>query len=98
MLLTTAHPAPPRYIAELDFIHDASIALRDEFYTACAAFRYRETVALSRALNIHPRTVQSWRYKERMPNWYIANLIIDWVKQGKPMRQVPYNEGKGIML
>lgn len=43
-------------------------------------------MGLSRALGRHPRTVEAWKYKEKMPRWYVVMEVIDWDKRGRPLK------------
>lgn len=79
----------PRFVATLPFMADSELKFRDKFYGICATFKYREVMALSRALGICPRTIETWKYKERMPNFYTAMQVIEWNDRGRPMEQVP---------
>jgi len=88
----------PHYVAVMDYSNDAEVRFREEFYRACADFHYREIMALSRALGVDVNTVERWKYKLNFPSWYVAYLIIDWVKRGKPMKKVPpWESAVGIL-
>ena len=87
-MVMTGRTGRPYFVAKIDFENDRTIELMDEFYRACSAFRYREMMALSRALGISDRTIRAWKYKETFPRWDIALQVIDWVKHGKPMEKV----------
>jgi len=76
----------PRYVAELDDSKDPAIQFRERFYAACSTLRYRDIMALSRALNCSTRAIESWKYKEKMTDIGTALTVIEWIKQGKPMR------------
>lgn len=65
----------------------------DEFYSVCATFHYRETMAVSNALGVTPRTVRNWKYHKTLPDYEIVCAVIDWVNQGKPVRNVPQSQG-----
>ena len=78
----------PFVVATMSFANDKKLELMREFYTITATFRYREVVALSRALKMHPRTIDRWKYGETFPRWDIALDVIDWYKAGKPMTLV----------
>jgi len=88
----------PRYVAELNFSTDPAIAFRESFYAACSTLRYRDIMALSRALNYSTRAIESWKYKEKMPSTYIALRVIEWTKQGKPMKLERPTDYKYSML
>jgi len=74
----------PRFVAQLGDT-DLAQSYYDDFYNACATLRYRDIMALSRALNVHTRTIESWKYNEKRPDFSIMLEVIDWTKQGKPM-------------
>ena len=76
----------PHFVAQLSLETDSELKLRDKFYRICATLRYREVMALSRALGVHPRTVEAWKYKEKMPRWYTAMQVIDWDKRHRPLK------------
>ena len=86
MALATGGRGRPCAVAQIPFSNDRKLQLLQEFYAVCATFRYRETVALSRALGITPRTVQKWKYQESFPRWDIAVDVIEWVNLGKPIK------------
>jgi len=88
----------PCVVADIDFSNDAELALWDEFYEACSDFRYAEIMALSRAFGISPNTVERWKYRINFPRKGIAQQVIDWVKQGKPMREIPPSQTRSDML
>jgi len=89
MAIAITKSGRPAFFAELNFANDGELELRDRFYNICSSFRYREIMALSRALGVAPFTVERWKYKMTFPSWYVALQVIDWVKRGKPMRKVP---------
>ena len=82
--LVTNKGGRPHYVARLP--KDQSLQFRDNFYQACSTFKYRDIVALSRALGTSPRAVISWKYRERMPRISTALSVLEWTKQGKPMQ------------
>lgn len=88
MVVAIAKRGRPFHIAEINYETDSEVKLRDQFYKACSTFHYCDIMALSRAIGVEPRTVERWKYKEVFPSWYVALQIIDWVKRGKPMREV----------
>ena len=93
MAVTCSRAGRPCFVAEIDLSDDREMALRDAFYKACETFRYRDIMALSRALHVAPITVQTWKYGLRFPRRDIAHEVIDWVNAGKPMKQVrPFPE------
>jgi len=75
----------PCVVAVIPFRNARKMALLNEFYDTCAAFRYPEIMALSRALRIQPSTVENWKYKITFPRWDIAVDVIECVRDGKPM-------------
>jgi len=89
MAVATVGRGRPCAVAEIPFCNERKVQLLQEFYAVCSTFRYRETVALSRALGIAPRTVERWKYQESFPRWDIAVDVIEWVKSGKPYKMRP---------
>jgi hypothetical protein len=87
----------PCAVAEIDFDNDRKLKLLDEFYYACANLNYLEIMALSRALGVWPSTVKNWKYKITLPRWDIAIDVIEWVRQGKPMKKV-YQSGEEVSM
>ena len=88
----------PCFVADIDFSNDLQLAFRDDFYAACAEFRYREIVALARACGVGISTVENWKYRMTFPRKDIAQQIIDWVARGKPMKQRrPFPEAVGML-
>lgn len=87
----------PRYVAEIDFPNDALKRLYDDFYQSCSTLCYRDIMALSRALKVSTRAVESWKYKEKMPPYQRIIQVIEWVKRGKPMIQEKQGH-KSVML
>ena len=80
----------PHLVAIIPFNNQRKVQLLDEFYAIVSTFRYPEVMAVSRGLDVHPRTVDRWKYRESFPRWDIALDVIEWHKQGKPVRrQVP---------
>jgi len=98
MAVPISRAGRPHYVAVVDFSNDAEIAFREEFYRACADFHYREITALSRALGVCNTTILNWKYKFSFPSWYVAYLVIDWVRRGKPMKRVhPWESAADIL-
>lgn len=63
------------------------------FYMACRTFKYRDTVALARALGINPRTIDKWKYGLGFPrDVRTAFQIIKWVIEGKPMETMQHQK------
>jgi hypothetical protein len=85
MAILTEKRGRPYYVARVPFSNDRKLAFMDEFYNITRTFHYREIMALSRALNVTPVTVQNWKYKTTFPKWDIAYDVIDWYRNGKPM-------------
>jgi len=75
----------PHYVADIDFSTDSELEFWDKFYSACADFKYRDVMAVSRAFSINPNTVERWKYKITFPRKGIAQQVIDWINRGKPM-------------
>lgn len=88
MAVICSRAGRPCFVAEIDFGNDLQLAFRDRFRNACSGFRYRDIVAVSRACGVSARTVENWKYGITFPQKDIAQQIIDWVKAGKPMKQV----------
>lgn len=88
MAVATVGAGRPCAVAVMPFQNDRKVGLLDEFYGICAGFHYREIMAVSRALRVTPRAVESWKYREKFPRWDIAIDIIEWVNQGKPIIMV----------
>lgn len=98
MAVTYSKAGRPCFVADIDFSNDRELALRDAFYKACNSFSYRDMMALSRALNVAPITVRTWKYGLRFPRRDIAKEVIDWVNEGKPMKQVrPFSENFNML-
>jgi len=89
MAVAIAKAGRPHAVAEINFQTDSEITLRDGFYEACSTLKYREIMALSRALGVTPVTVSNWKYKTYFPSWYVALQVIDWVQRGKPIKVIP---------
>ena len=98
MALGTSRAGRPYVVAVIPFSNERKVRLLEEFYGACESFHYRETMAVSRALGVEPRTVERWKYKETFPRRDIAEDLIEWVKQGKPIRMVSPSESPVGML
>ena len=85
VVLAPAHKdGRPGLVAVVPFRNSRKMALLNEFYETCAAFRYPDIVALSRAFRMQPRTIENWKYKVTFPRWDIAVDVIEWVRAGKP--------------
>lgn len=61
----------------------------EKFYEACRAFAYRDIMAVSRRLDVSPRTVRNWKYGKTRPVDQIVFAVVQWVKDGKPVEMVP---------
>lgn len=85
-VITKPRGVPPG-IAIFDFKETQSKKVNGEFWDACSQLYYGDWVAIARALGIHYKTVMKWRYKIQLPNYETRILIIEWVKQGKPIRR-----------
>ena len=80
-------PGRPHYVADIPFESDRELALLDEFGSVAKRLCYREIVGLARALNISERTVYAWHYGERFPRYGIMLDVIEWAKNGRPLRR-----------
>ena len=79
----------PYYVADINFVNDPDLPLWDEFYKVCRQFCYRDIMAVSRAFGVHYNTVNNWKHGITFPSRRgTAVLIIQWAKNGKPMRKV----------
>ncbi len=87
MAIGCSRAGRPCLIADIDQSQDKVLAFQDEFYEACSDLRYGECMALSRAFNISYLSVLKWKYKIRCPKKDVAEEVIAWVGQGKPMKQ-----------
>jgi len=88
MAVSCSRAGRPCLVADIDFSKDTELAFWDRFYEVCADFRYAEVMGVSRALGVSARTVENWKYKLTFPRKGIAQQVIDWVEQGKPMKRV----------
>lgn len=98
MALGAARAGRPYVVAVIPFNNERKVRLLNEFWGACESFHYRETMAVSRALGVEARTVERWKYKETFPRRDIAEDIIEWVRQGKPVRVVSPSKSPADML
>lgn len=87
MITGNKAPGRPVYVADIPFENDRQMVLLDEFYSIAKRLRYRDIVALARALGMTERTVYAWHYGERFPRYDIMIDVIEWAKRGKPMRK-----------
>ncbi len=92
MPLGTARCGRPYAVAVIPFRNDRKVGLLDEFYDTCSTFHYREIMAVSRAFGVHQSTVEKWKYKLTFPRWDIAVDVIEWAKQGRPIRMVSQSQ------
>ncbi len=98
MAVACSRAGRPCLVADIDFSKDRDLTFWDEFYKVCSEFRYAEEMAISRAFGVDPRTVRNWKYRQTYPRKGIAQQIIDWVNQGKPMKQVrPFPESFNML-
>jgi len=88
MALATVGRGRPCAVAEIPFSNDRKVRLLEEFYGICSTFHYPEIMAVSRGLRVTPNTVERWKYRLSFPRWDIAVDVIEWVRQGKPVRMV----------
>ena len=77
----------PFFVATIPFQNQRTLELLDEFYAIVSTFRYREVMAVSRALNVSSRTIERWKYRETFPRWDTAIAVIEWHKQGRPVQR-----------
>ena len=97
MAVACSRAGRPCFVADIDLSNDKEMVLRDAFHNACSDLRYRDIMALSRALKVAPITVETWKYSLRFPRRDIAQQVIDWVEAGKPMKQRrPFPESPGM--
>jgi hypothetical protein len=76
-------PVAVMYDARLD------VTFYEQFYAACSTFGYRDIMAVSRRLDVSPRTVRNWKYHKTLPVDQIVFAVVEWVKEGKPTEMVP---------
>jgi len=88
MALATVGRGRPCAVAEIPFSNDRKVRLLEEFYDICATFHYPEIMAVSRGLRVSQNTVERWKYRLSFPRWDIAVDVIEWVRQGKPVKMV----------
>ena len=93
MTVACVRAGRPCLVADINHSNDKELEFWDRFYKACSNFRYAEIMALSRALGVSSRTVENWKYKLTFPRKGMAQQVIDWVDNNKPMKQVrPFSE------
>lgn len=63
-----------------------------EFYAACSAFGYKDIMAVSRSLDVTPRTVRNWKYRKTLPQDGIVFGVVSWVREGKPILMIPADQ------
>ena len=99
MAVSYSRAGRPYLVADIDFSKDTELAFLDKFFNACADFHYAEIMGLSRAYGVSTSTVENWKYGITSPKRKgIAQQIIDWVEQGKPMKKVLPSESVLDML
>ena len=99
MAISYSRAGRPYIVADIDFSKDTELAFLDRFFRACADFRYVEIMGLSRAYGVSTRTVENWKYGITSPKRKgIAQQIIDWVEQGKPIKRVLPTQSPSDML
>lgn len=81
----------PRFVAQTSS-KDLVLPYYDSFYNACETLKYREIMALSRALGVHSRTVEAWKYKEKRPGFKRMLEVLAWIEAGKPMELQPSSQ------
>jgi len=85
---TNSNRGRPIHEAFLDFRTETEYdRLINQFYKVCFALNYREIMALSRVLQVTPRTVQNWKYESTVPKWGIMQWVIRWGELGRPLVQ-----------
>jgi len=84
----------PYYEAAIPFQNARKVALLEEFYGVCRTFHVQEIIQVSRGLGINERTVRRWKYAESFPRWDIAIDVIEWTRQGKPLRKRYQSENR----
>jgi len=90
-------PGRPYYRADIPFRNETKVQFLDEFYGAIAKLTYREVMALSRTLSVHPSTIYNWKYRLSFPKYHIAIDIIQWSKRGKPLNKIYQQRTVGML-
>lgn len=99
MAVTYSRAGRPYLVADIDFSRDIELAFLERFIRACADFRYAEIMGISRAYGVSISTVKNWKYGITSPKRKgVAQQIIDWVEQGKPMKKVLPSQSVSDML
>jgi uncharacterized protein YjcR len=98
MVMAAPKTGAPYFVADFEFAPDALLKLRSDFNQACSSFRYRDIMALSRKLGVHPSTVAKWKYNMQYPNYDVIMQVLAWVNRGKPMKRVlPWQKAKPML-
>lgn len=80
-------------MADIPFCCDPDQELYDQFYKACRALSFFDTVVLARTLGVNVRTVRNWKAgKTFPPRRGLATLVIQWVTNGKPVKTMTQAE------
>jgi hypothetical protein len=93
MAVSCSRAGRPCFVADFDASRDRLLAFWEQFYSICSVFAYRDIVAVSRAYGISTNAVERWKYGINFPKKDRAEEVIEWVAQGKPMKQMrPFPE------
>ncbi len=67
--------------------------LQERFVNALKAFTKSDCIYLSRAIGIHERQVERWKYENVMPSdGYCVFATVEWAEKGKPIERVDADE------
>lgn len=88
--MITRHAAGrPSLEADIDFATDPDLQLYQDFYNAMKGLSYGEKRALARGMHVCYNTIVNWsKLNSFPPRRGTAVLVIQWVRNGKPMRKV----------
>lgn len=79
----------PYQVADIDMAEDPILPWYDDFCDACASITYRDMMVASRTLGISWRTIYRWKEGITFPaRIELAQMLIRWVKAGKPLKSV----------
>jgi hypothetical protein len=77
----------PVCVAAIDLTHDPDQVLYEEFYRACQSLDYADMRRLAKALGLDERAVRLWKNGQTFPATRgTAWRVIQWVRQGKPIK------------
>jgi len=79
----------PTFIADIPYEVDRALPYYEKFFAVATKLNYREIMAISRLYNMHYTTIYKWKYRRTIPKWPIILDIIEWGKQGKPLKKIP---------